>query len=107
MKRIALVVLALVVLALIIIGFVCIQYYGDGDYGHRPVITDLANHNNQMNECVNVALKKHPGAVIETEVEIEDGKLIADVDIQGEDGKSWEIECVLATKEIIEDKQEH
>ena len=103
MKKIALVVLV----ALILIGFVYIQYCRDGDYGQRPVITDLANHNNQMNECVNVALKKHPGAVIETEVETEDGKLIADVGIQGEDGKRWEIECVLATKEIIEDKQEH
>ena len=44
-----------------------------------------------MNECVRVALEKHPGAVVETEVETEDGKLITDVDIQGADGNNCDI----------------
>lgn len=81
--------------------------YREGDYGTRPAVTDVANHNAQMNECVRVALEKHPGAVVETEVEKEDGKLITDVDIQGTDGKNWEIECELATAQILEDKQDH
>jgi uncharacterized membrane protein YkoI len=45
--------------------------------------------------------------MLETEVEMEDGQLITDVDIQGDDGKKWEVECILATKELIEDKLEN
>jgi uncharacterized membrane protein YkoI len=54
-----------------------------------------------------LALEKHPGAILETEVEMEEGQLITDVDIQGDDGKKWEVECVLASKELIEDKLEN
>ena len=99
--------IALVVLVLVVAGLGYAVYHEDHEYGSRPVVTDMKNHNNQMNECVKVALEKHPGAVLETEVENEDGKLITDVDIQGEDGKNWEIECELATTKIVEDKQEH
>jgi len=97
------------VLALIVVAVAAYGYheYREDGYGHRPVVTDTANHNAQMNECVRVALEKHPGAVVETEVEAEDGKLITDVDIQGADGKNWEIECELATAQIVEDKQDH
>jgi uncharacterized membrane protein YkoI len=97
------------VLALIVVVVAAYAYheYREDNYGHRPVVTDTANHNAQMNECVRLALEKHPGAVVETEVEMEDGKLITDVDIQGADGKNWEIECELATAKIVEDKQDH
>lgn len=97
------------VLALIVVVVAAYAYheYREDGYGHRPVVTDMANHNAQMNECVRVALEKHPGAVVETEVETEDGKLITDVDIQGADGKNWEIECELATAQVVEDKQDH
>lgn len=99
--------LAALILSLTALGFVGYKYYEDGDYGTRPAIADAANHNNQMNECVKLALEKHPGALLETEVEMEEGQLITDVDIQGDDGKKWEVECVLATKELIEDKLEN
>jgi uncharacterized membrane protein YkoI len=97
------------VLALIVVVVAAYAYheYREDNYGHRPVVTDTANHNAQMNECVRLALEKHPGAVVETEVEMEDDKLITDVDIQGADGKNWEIECELATAKIVEDKQDH
>jgi uncharacterized membrane protein YkoI len=97
------------VLALIVVVVAAYAYheYREDNYGHRPVVTDTAHHNAQMNECVRLALEKHPGAVVETEVEMEDGKLITDVDIQGADGKNWEIECELATAKIVEDKQDH
>lgn len=97
------------VLALVVVAVAAYAYheYREDGYGHRPAVTDTANHNAQMNECVRVALEKHPGAVVETEVETEDGKLITDVDIQGADGKNWEIECELATAQIVEDKQDH
>jgi uncharacterized membrane protein YkoI len=60
-----------------------------------------------MNECIKLALEKHPGAILETAVEMEDGQLITDVDIQGDDDKKWEVECILATKQLIEDKQKN
>ena len=98
-----------IVLALLAVAVAAYAYheYREDNYGHRPVVTDMANHNARMNECVRVALEKHPGAVLETEVETEDGKLITDVDIQGTDGKTWEIECELATAKVVEDKQDH
>jgi uncharacterized membrane protein YkoI len=97
---------AALVLALVALGYVVNKSMSDDDYGSRPVISDLTEHNDQMNECVKAALAIHPGAILETEVEMEDGKLITDVDIQGADGKKWEVECVLASTEILEDKQE-
>ncbi len=75
--------------------------------GRRPVVTDVLNHNDQMNACVKAALAKHPGAVVETEVEMESDKLITDVDIQGADGKNWEVECELATTQLVEDKPDN
>ncbi len=98
--------IALLVLVLVVVGLGYAAYHEDGEYGFRPKISDVENHNNQMNECIKLALERHPGAILETEVETEDGELITDVDIQGADGKIWEVECVLATGQIIEDKQE-
>jgi uncharacterized membrane protein YkoI len=98
--------LAALILALAALGYVVNKTMSDDDYGTRPVITDIAQHNDQMNACVKAALDLHPGAILETEVEMEDGKLITDVDIQGADGKKWEVECELATTAIVEDKQE-
>ncbi len=93
-------------LALLGLGVVLVKG-GDHDYGRRPVVTDVLNHNDQMNACVKAALAKHPGAVVETEVEMESDKLITDVDIQGADGKNWEVECELATTQLVEDKPDN
>jgi uncharacterized membrane protein YkoI len=62
-------------------------------------------HNASLNQCIKVALKRHPGAITEVEVELEDGKTIIDVDVQGKDGKNWEVECDVATGEVIEDSE--
>jgi uncharacterized membrane protein YkoI len=97
----------LVLALIVVVAAYAYHEYREDNYGHRPVVTDTAHHNAQMNECARLALEKHPGAVVETEVEMEDGKLITDVDIQGADGKNWEIECELATAKIVEDKQDH
>jgi uncharacterized membrane protein YkoI len=103
MKKIIVVVL---IFALVVLGFAATKYYKNNDYGNRPVISNFLNHNEQMNACVKAALERHPGAVVETEVEIEDGKLITDVDIQGADAKNWEVECELSTTRLVEDKLE-
>ncbi len=69
----------------------------------RPIITDLNKHNEVMEACMKTALSKHPGAIVEVSMETEDGRPIFDIDIQGADGKNWEIECDTETGEVIED----
>ena len=66
----------LAILALVIVaGLVgTVLFYGN-DYKHddRPVIVDLKKHNEVMNTCIKTALEKHPGAIVEIEMEKEDG----------------------------------
>ncbi len=82
--------------------------YSVGSEYHKEKvkIADPDEHNAKLNQCIKAALERHPGAVTEVEVETEDGKTIIDVDIQGKDGKSWEVECNAATGEILEDKED-
>ena len=56
-----------------------------------------------MGACMKTALAKHPGAIVEVEMETEDGRPIFDIDIQGADGKHWEIECDAELATVIED----
>lgn len=69
----------------------------------RPVIADTEQHNAKMNDCIKATLERHPGAVLEVEMEQDDGRLLFDIDIQGKDGKTWEVECDAASAEIVED----
>lgn len=69
-------------------------------------IADPEDHNAKLNQCVRTALERHPGAITEVEVEVEDGKTIIDVNVQGKDGKNWEIECDAVTGEVLEDKED-
>ena len=69
----------------------------------RPIISDIKKHNEMMAGCMKTALSKHPGAIVEIEMEKEDGRPIFDIDIQGADGKRWEIECDAELATIIED----
>jgi uncharacterized membrane protein YkoI len=69
----------------------------------RPVIADPVQHNAKMNDCIKATLERHPGAVLEAEMEQDDGRLLFDIDIQGKDGKTWEIECDAVSGEIVED----
>lgn len=80
---------------------------GQSEYHKEKIkISDPDEHNARLNQCVRAALERHPGAIAEVEVESEDGKTIIDVDIQGKDGKSWEIECDAMTGEVLEDKED-
>jgi uncharacterized membrane protein YkoI len=99
----------IVIVALIVV-LAGAYYYHQKNSGHfvkRPVITDTKDHNAKMDTCMKVALEKHPGAILEVEVDSEDDQLIADVDIQGNDGKIWEVECSLATGQVTEDQLDH
>ena len=63
-------------------------------------------HGNKMEACMKAALTKHPGKVISLESEVEKGKPIYEFDIQGADGKEWEVECDAATGKITEEEEE-
>lgn len=101
MKKI---VLLLVALALVAAGAAAaILFKKESRHYVRPAIADAEQHNEKMQACINASLERHPGAVVEVEMEQDDGRLLFDIDIQGKDGKTWEIECDAASGEIIED----
>ena len=94
-----------IIALLLVAGLVATVLFFGKAYKHdqRPVIADLKKHNEVMNACMKTALAKHPGAVVEIEMETEDGRPIFDIDIQGADGKHWEIECDAELATIVED----
>lgn len=102
MKKIVIAVAVIAALG-ILAKFVLGDHY---QHNVRPVIADATQHNTNMNGCVKLALERHPGAVMEVELENEDGKLIFDVDVQGKDGKNWELECDAASGQVNEDKED-
>ena len=40
---------------------------------------------------------------MEVELEKEDGRWVFDIDVQGKDGKAWDVECDINSAEIVED----
>ena len=69
-------------------------------------INNHNEHNINMLQCAKTALKKHPGAVIEAEFEEKEDKLIFEVEVQGKDGKSWEVICDAITGDVIKDEED-
>ncbi|WP_239190240.1 PepSY domain-containing protein [Candidatus Nitrotoga sp. HW29] len=69
-------------------------------------INNHNEHNINMLQCVRTALEKHSGAVIEAEFEKTEDKLIFEVEIQGKDGKNWEIICDAITGDVIKDEED-
>ena len=82
-----------------------VQHYMNGYEGReqRIEVLDTEAHNKNMNACVAKALEKHPGALMEVELEKEDGRWVFDIDVQGKDGKAWDVECDINSAEIVED----
>lgn len=97
-------VIVIVIAAFILGALVAAGFHDKNERKANAPIANSSEHNEKMNKCVKIALERHPGAVIEMGLEKEDGKLIFDVDIKGQDGKSWEIECDADTAEIVEDE---
>ncbi len=101
MKKI---VLALVAVALVGAGAVgAILFKKESRHYVRPTIADVDQHNTKMHDCIKASLERHAGAVLEVEMEDDDGRLLFDIDIQGKDGKTWEIECDALSGEIVEE----
>lgn len=97
-----------IVLLIAVVSFVLgglVLHYMSGYEGReeRLEVLDAEAHNKNMKACVAKALEKHPGALMEVELEKEDGRWVFDIDVQGKDGKAWDIECDVNTAEIVED----
>lgn len=97
-----------IVIFVVVISFVLgglVQHYMNGYEGReqRIEVVDTEAHNKNMNACVAKALEKHPGALMEVELEKEDGRWVFDIDVQGKDGKVWDVECDINSAEIVED----
>ena len=82
-----------------------VRHYVGGYEGHKHnlQVSDVEMHNQHLNQCIAKALEKHPGAILEVEIEKEDGQWVFDTDVQGKDGKTWDIECDINKAEIVED----
>jgi len=59
-----------------------------------------------LEACMKAALGKQPGTVVKVEFKIEKGAPIYEFDIEGKDGKAWDIECDANTGKIVEVEQE-
>lgn len=51
-------------------------------------------------------LAKHPGSVISLEAEIENKKPIYELDIKGDNGKEWEVECDAKSGKVTEEEED-
>lgn len=59
-----------------------------------------------LHRCVNAALAKKPGSVVSVSQETENGRQIYEIDIIGNDGKRWELDCDLETIRIVKIERE-
>ena len=80
--------------------------YSQGSEARNIKINNHNEHNINMLQCAKTALKKHPGAVIEAEFEKKEDKLIFEIEVQGKDGKSWEVICDAITGDVIKDEED-
>jgi uncharacterized membrane protein YkoI len=56
--------------------------------------------------CFKAAQELHPGKVVSVRGELEDGKVQYELDIDGDDGKQWEVECNAKTGKVTESEGE-
>ena len=59
-----------------------------------------------LGKCVKAALAKKEGVIVKTEFKSENKAGVYEFDIQGADGKSWEVECDAKTSKILEIEEE-
>lgn len=60
------------------------------------------HHENGLDICVKNALEAHPGDIVSLRAEIENNNHQFELDINGDDGKMWEVECDSKTGKILE-----
>ena len=59
-----------------------------------------------LGTCVIEGLAAHPGQAVSVRLELEDGKRQYEVDIKGDDGTRWEIECDGQSGKLLETERE-
>ncbi|HEY8355456.1 MAG TPA: PepSY domain-containing protein [Methylophilaceae bacterium] len=65
-----------------------------------------ADTHDALGACVKAAQKLYPGKITSVRGEIEDGKVQYELDIDGNDGKQWEVECDAKTGKVLETEGE-
>lgn len=59
-----------------------------------------------IERCLEAALKVHAGTVVKMEIKSERGEPVYEFDIEGADGRAWDIECSGRTGMIVEVEEE-
>ena len=59
-----------------------------------------------LETCMKAALATQKGMVVKVELKIEKGTPVYEFDIEGKDGKAWDIECDANTGKIVEVERE-
>jgi uncharacterized membrane protein YkoI len=65
-----------------------------------------ADNHDALGACVKAAQQMHPGKITSVRGELEDGKPQYELDIDGNDGKQWEVECDAKTGKVTESEGE-
>jgi uncharacterized membrane protein YkoI len=63
-------------------------------------------HGDALGACLTAGLSAHPGKAVSVRFEIEGGKHQYEVDIKGNDGKRWEVECDAKTGKVLQVERE-
>ncbi|MES9964184.1 MAG: PepSY domain-containing protein [Candidatus Sedimenticola sp. 20ELBAFRAG] len=59
-----------------------------------------------LQEILSLVTSQRPGAILEVELERDDGIMIYEIEMLGDDGRVWEMEINARTGEIIESHEE-
>lgn len=59
-----------------------------------------------LDMCVKNAMELHPGEIVSLRAEMEDKNHQFELDIDGDDGKQWEVECDSKTGKILDVERE-
>ncbi|HQN65389.1 MAG TPA: PepSY domain-containing protein [Methylophilus sp.] len=75
--------------------------------------TAMAEHQNfkpvpydSLGKCVKAALSKHDGKVVKVEFKSEKKVKVYELDVESNDGKSWDMECDIKSSRITEIEEE-
>lgn len=61
-----------------------------------------ADKHSGLDVCVASAMEMHPGEIVSLRAEMEDKNHQFELDINGDDGKMWEVECDSKTGKVLE-----
>lgn len=66
----------------------------------------LAESKFSLEQCRAAVLKSHAGTIVKVEAKTENGEPRYEFDVEGADGKSWDIECSGRTGKVVEVEEE-